>query len=147
MKAVTRYLNSHAFIGQDDIYLVSVEGIKRIGSPVVRRTIQGMSTSKHWMCQVATDQINERILFGFPKAADELEELWSYSYKSQAWAHDDITCQCLSCNSYVSALTWGTFVTAPYSTGKATGVSGDATLTGVGTTWSEIGRASCRERV
>lgn len=135
-KSVQRYLDGHFFVGQDDIYMMTASGIQRIGSPVVRRTIQACGASHHWMIQVAVDQTNERVIFGFPKSGDEMEELWSYCYKSKGWTHDDITCQSLSSNSYVAALTWDNFVTAPYSTGTVTGVSAGTTLTLTGGTWT-----------
>jgi hypothetical protein len=136
MKAVTRYLDGHFFVGQDDMYLLTASGVVPIGSPVARRTIQSCGGSHHWMIQTTIDQINERVIFGFPKSGDEMEELWSYSYKAKAWTYDKITCQSLSSNSYIAALTWDTIATAPYSTGTVTGVSAGTTLTGSGTTWS-----------
>jgi hypothetical protein len=136
MKAVQRYLDGHFFVAQDDVYMMTTSGIQPIGSPVVRRTVQACGASHHWMIQVAVDQINERVIFGFPKSGDEMEELWSYSYKSKGWTYDLITCQSLSSNSYVASLMWDTFMTAPYSTGTIAGGVGASAATGTATVWT-----------
>ncbi len=135
MKAVTGWVDSLFFVGQDDIYALSPAGFAPIGTPIVQRTISQTTPTHHWKICAATDLLNDRVVFGFPKNSDEIEEVWSYNYKTKAWTWDDISCHALASNSWVDSLTWEDFVTQDYDTGHVTTAIGDATLEGTGVDW------------
>lgn len=87
-RAVTKWLDAHWFIGQDDIYSFSAtRALEPIGSSVIRNTIRSDSVSlkDSW---VMADPVNERILFGFPSVDQTCSVLWSYYYKVEAWAKE-----------------------------------------------------------
>jgi hypothetical protein len=135
MRAVTSWIDSLMFVGQDDIYLLSANGLQPIGTPIVSRTIAEVAPTRHWKICAATDLLNDRAMFGFPKDSNEVEQIWSYNYKTKAWTWEDTNCHMLASNSWVNSLTWETFTTLPYTAGHVTAVIGDPTLEGAGTTW------------
>jgi hypothetical protein len=135
MRAVTSWIDSLFFVGQDDIYALSPNGLAPIGTPIVKRSIVEVAPTRHWKICAATDLLNDRVLFGFPKDTNEIEAIWSFNYKTKAWTWEDINCHMLATNSWVNSLTWETFVSQDYDTGHVTTVLGDATLVGNGTDW------------
>jgi len=135
MKAVVPYLDGLFFVGQNDIYYLSSRGIEPVGSPVVKRTLRTVSGNKMWRIFGVHDLINNRVLFGFPKSGNEIEELWSYNYKTKGWGYDALNCYMVSTHIPDSNVTWQTWVTAPYTTGTVT-TNGTTSVTGAGTTWA-----------
>jgi hypothetical protein len=136
MKAVTPFLDVHFFVGQDNVYMLSAQGIKGIGDAVVKRMLKNVSASQHWFIQAAVDHVNDRVIFGIPLNGDEIGELWSYNYRNGAWTYDKVTCHAISADAFSTVRTWENWVTTAYAVGTVTGVLDDATLEGAGTTWS-----------
>lgn len=141
MKAVTEWIDSLFFVGQDDIYALSPAGLVAVGTPVVCKTIAETTSTHHWKICSATDLLNDRVVFGFPKSSDEVEEVWSYNYKTKAWTWDGVNCHMLASNSWVDNLTWEDFVTQDYDTGHVTMVITDKTLVGTAVDWVTEGVA------
>lgn len=108
-KAITSYMGSHFFIGQDDIYAVQSKGIERIGTPVVRETIR--TCTELTFCQCIPDPINDRIVFGFPESATNMVRLWSYFYKTKAWTYDEINASSIDFLLNATNVTWDNFNT------------------------------------
>lgn len=121
LKAVTEWMDGHFFVGQDDIYFLSNRGLERIGTPIVKETLEKCSNG--WRIFVAPDITNDRIVFGFPEEGQEIVKLWSYNYKSRAWSYDDINADCLGAMYYSSGATWsdmtGTWAVPDYTTWAA----------------------------
>jgi len=88
MKAVNAYLGGHFFIGQDDIYFLSLEGASRIGTPIAKDSLRKCEHPDR--CYVAIDPWNYSIVFGVPGNEVYMENLWRYNYKAQAWSYDKI---------------------------------------------------------
>lgn len=104
MKAIASYVNGHFFVGQDDMYIMTVEGPQRIGASVVARTIR---ESQHKERIYATiDPSNDRAVFGFTKERTQMEELWSFNYKSRAWSYTAFETYMLAYPLVVFSLTW-----------------------------------------
>jgi hypothetical protein len=136
-KAVVPFLDSLFFVGQDDIYAVSSRGIEAIGSAVVRRTIKQAASSEAWKIFACPDLKNDRILFGFPKNSSEIEEVWSFNYKTKAWGWDAVNCYMMAANIPSGQKTWEDWVTQDFDdeTVAITAASTTLTLEGSGD-WS-----------
>ena len=103
-KAITSWLGAHFFVGPDDIYQLTSNGISKIGSPVVSQTVG--TCKKPAFVRVCVDPQRYRILFGFPINNENIENVWSYEYRAKCWSRDAISTYMMS-NVYVSsALSW-----------------------------------------
>jgi len=147
MKAVAGWQDSLFFVGQDDIYQLSPSGLTPVGTPVVRRTIQQVSSTHHWKICATMDLSNDRVLFGFPKDSNEIEEIWSYCYKTKAWTWEKFNCYMLASNSWAATKTWETWVAADYDTGLVSTTITDATLTGNASTDWVTGAIAATDKV
>jgi len=86
-RAITRYLDGHFFVGQDNIYYHSTRGLQKIGTPVLCETIRQCTAP--WRINVANDPIRDRIVFAFPKSnISALSEIWSFNYLTSAWSYE-----------------------------------------------------------
>ena len=94
MKAVVQYFDSLFFVGQDNIYVLSTQGTEPIGTPIIKRTIDECSNKAGIYAVV--DSKRSRVIFGFPKSGDDIEELWTYDYRSKAWGVEGVACRSLS---------------------------------------------------
>lgn len=86
-KAVCAWLDGHYFVSQDDIYFLSLAGgLKKIGTPVVAKTIRASSFLEGtW---AVADPERSRIVFGFPETSPSMTKLWSYNYVTGAWSYE-----------------------------------------------------------
>jgi len=105
MKAVAAFTNAHFFVGQDDIYQMSVEGPQRIGSPVVSKTVR--ESKRKERIYVVCDPSNDRVVFGFTKDRTRMEQLWSFQYKSGGWSYTTFNTYLIAYPLSVFSLTWG----------------------------------------
>jgi hypothetical protein len=87
-KAINAFLGGHFFVGQDDIYFLSLEGARRIGTPIARDSLR--KSKELWRSYVAVDPWNYSIVFGIPENNTYMENLWRFSYKTEGWSYDDI---------------------------------------------------------
>ncbi len=94
MKAFVDFFDSLFFVGQDDIYQLSTQGIQPIGTPIVKRSLR--ETQKKENIYAVVDTERSRVIFGFPKNGTSIEELWTYDYRTKAWGMEKITCDSLS---------------------------------------------------
>lgn len=84
--AVLSFLNAHFFVGADDIYVLTVNGVERIGSPILRESVR--------LCQepefiyVCGDPFNSSVLFGIPGTDEWIENIWRFEFRAKAWALD-----------------------------------------------------------
>lgn len=140
-RAVTPYIDSLFFVGQDNVYMLSARGMEPIGTPVVKRTIREVASSSAWAICAAPDLKNDRVLFGFPKDSDEIEEIWSYNIKTKAWGWDAVTCQSVSAHLPSGQKTWEDWVSQDYDTGHVT-TAVSTTLEGTGVDWVTAGIAA-----
>jgi len=121
MKAIAPFVNSHFFVGQDDIYQMSSEGPRRIGAPVVSRTVR---ESEHLeRVYVTADPSNDRVVFGFTKDTTKMEELWSFQYKSEGWSRSPITTYMVAYPLSVLSLDWSDLVGFTWDGAAAVGDS------------------------
>lgn len=88
-KAIVSFVDGHFFVGQDDIFFSTTSGTERIGSSVVKRTIKESTYRER--IYAAPDFENERVVFGFTKDSDLMEELWSFCYKTKGWSYDPVS--------------------------------------------------------
>jgi len=103
-KALTSWLNGHFFVGQDDVYFLSNDGLERIGAPVLRETLQRCEHPE-WIYVVA-DPLTECILIGFPEGSERIQRVWRFHYKSGAWSYDAITTDFIANPVLNFQLTW-----------------------------------------
>jgi len=94
MKAVVNFFDSLFFVGQDDIYQLSTQGLTPIGTPIVRNSLK--EASDLTKIYAVVDSVKSRVIFGFPKSSSNIEELWTYDYRSKAWGMEKVTCESLS---------------------------------------------------
>jgi hypothetical protein len=104
MKAITSYLDGHFFVGQDDVYMMTTRGPKRIGTPVAQRTVKESEVRER--IYAALDIENQRIVFGFTKARRLIEEVWSYQYRTGGWSYDEFETYMLANPLSAFELTW-----------------------------------------
>lgn len=117
--AVTPFLDGHFFVGQDNIYFLSVKGFQPIGTPVVRQTIDVCENM--WAVYAAVDARRDRVVFGFPDISSEMTKLWSYNYKARAWSYDEVACNAIAGMSRAESVSWDslsgyTWDSPPYTT-------------------------------
>jgi hypothetical protein len=106
MGAVCSFLGTQFFVGDDDIYMVRSQGVERIGTPVISKTIRSCSYPQN--IRVVPDPLNDRVCFGFPESSEGIVKIWSYFYKAKAWSYDEINCTSLGILSLTSGPTWDT---------------------------------------
>jgi len=94
MKAFADFFDSLFFVGQDNIYQLSTQGIQAIGTPIVKKSLDECETKEGIYAVVDTER--SRVVFGFPQSGTSMEELWTYDYRSKAWGMEKITCDSLS---------------------------------------------------
>lgn len=94
MKAYADFFDSLFFIGQDDIYQLSTQGIQAIGTPIVKESLDKAGDKTRIYAVVDTER--SRVVFGFPKDGATIEELWTYDYRSKSWGKELISCESLS---------------------------------------------------
>ena len=133
MKATVPWSGGHFFVGQNNIYYVSNKGVEAIGTPIIKESID--ECSHLWKVFGIHDPQRDRVVFGFPKNTEEIEEFWSYNYKSKSWSSSNITGEMLAVGAFVDTVTWGTVAATPYSTGTVTMVDESTTLEGAGVDW------------
>lgn len=103
-KAITSFLGGHFWVGQDDMYLVSPEGAKRIGSTVARQSIGACAAPQR--IYVAPDPLNSTIVFGMPLGGEYIERLWRFDYRADAWSYEDAYCSMVATPAVNMHLTW-----------------------------------------
>jgi len=106
-KAVCSWIDRHFFIGQDNIYQLSQEGIEPIGAPIVKNSIDEATTLER--SYAVPDPSNRRIVFGFQKDADKMEELWSFSYDNGAWSRDTVSTFMIALPEVVTSAAWSSY--------------------------------------
>ena len=84
IRAVTDTAIGHIFVGQNDIYYISQQGVQPIGTPVLKKTIDECYYLSE--VQVAHDPKKRCIYFGFPKRQMQIEEIWIFQYETKAWS-------------------------------------------------------------
>lgn len=87
--AVVAWLDSHWFVGQDDIYVFSASrSLERIGTRVVRETVQNPDVDLSETI-VSADPANERIVFQFfGRSSGTVRDLWAFYYKTGGWSRE-----------------------------------------------------------
>lgn len=123
MKAFTTFTDSIFFVGQDNIYMLSIKGIEPIGTPVVKASVEKCSNLS--AVYAVADPARSRIIFGFPKE-NLIEDLWLYDYKAKAWGKEKI-----SCSSLGVATVYTGFTIDDLDTLSATIDGLDATMTSI----------------
>jgi len=100
-----------------------------VGSAVTKGTLKDLASGSAWKTFACPDLKNDRLLFGFPKDSDEIQEIWSYNYKTKAWGWDAVNCYMLAENVPSGQKTWEDWVTQDFDTGTVTMVLGNKRLT------------------
>jgi hypothetical protein len=105
MKAVTTFFDSHFFVGQDDIYMLSLQGsIQPLGMQSIKDALDACHHKDYiWAC---SDPDNSRLVFGFPQNDTSMVQLWSYEYKAKAWSYDLVSATCLSRQPIFASITY-----------------------------------------
>jgi len=87
-RAIISWLDSHWFIGQDNLYRLSASrALEEIGNPVYEAMLsgEGLQPSK---AIVVEDPYSERIIFMVPGSAQTCPIVWSYYYKRDSWSSE-----------------------------------------------------------
>lgn len=129
-KAVIPWLGGHFFLGQDNVYWLTPQGMdpEGIATPIVAESIRGCSNL--WKAYGVHYPEIDSILFAFPVDGEEFERIWLFNYKSKSWSEWPITGEMLSTASLEDSITYTTWVDeVPYETGTVAGTFGGTTLT------------------
>ncbi len=111
LKAVARFMGGHFFVGQDNIYFLTPRGIiEPIGTPIVERAIREASSLVR--SYATTDPSNDRVVFGMQKDGEDMQEVFSFNYKTKTWAYDQIPTTILSNAGNSPDITWDTLSSA-----------------------------------
>lgn len=88
-RAIVQWLDSHWFVGQDDIYSFSASrALERIGTRIIRETVQNPDIDLAETI-VSPDPVNERIVFQFfGRSSRIVRDLWCYYYKTGGWSRE-----------------------------------------------------------
>lgn len=111
-KAVCSWLDRHFFIGQDNIYQLSQEGIQPIGNPIIKETIDKAEDLER--CYAIPDPTNRRIVFGFQESSDIMENLWSFQYETGAWSKDDVSTFMIALPEVITSNTWNSYTSTTW---------------------------------
>lgn len=104
-RAIVPWMDTHFFVGQDDIYALSSRGYQKIGTPVVKSTLK--QCEHPWRIYGTIDPNHDRVLFGFPESEQAFSKVWAYNYKSNSWSYDEIGGYTLGTYSEAANLSWG----------------------------------------
>jgi len=129
-RSVIPWIGGHFFVGQDNIYWLTVQGIDPdgIATPIVKETMK--RCSQLWKVRAVHYPQIDSFLFGFPTNEETFESIWLFNYKSKSWSEWPITGEMLSTTSFTDSITYTTWVDAtPYETGTVAGVEDGTTLT------------------
>jgi len=103
-RAVTSIPGGHVFVGQDDVYLLSGDGLQRIGTPIIRNMLRDCRYPE--AIQVALDTTHFRVVFGVPGSTEAIAMLWSWDYKANAWSSDPVDATMLASPLIRSSVTY-----------------------------------------
>lgn len=93
-RAVASVPNAHVFLGQNDVYTLSAEGVKGVNCPVIKSMIDNCSDPSRVF--VVTDTKNDRVVFGIPESGSFITKIWSWNIKSNGWSYEDVSATSLS---------------------------------------------------
>jgi hypothetical protein len=105
MKAVTQFTDAHVFVGQDDVYVLGINGsLQRIGSQVFDDMLSG--TTYYHNIYVSSDLNNKNVVIGIPNdTGSQFEKIWRYNYTTNAWSYDVYPGTFLSNNNLTTIVT------------------------------------------
>lgn len=105
LHCVCSYLNSHYFVGPDDIYILSAEGITRVGAPILRESIR--ATQLLHLSYAVADQYNSCMTFAIPGLLAESSNIWRLNLQTQGWSLDQgISTSMLANPTINTSITW-----------------------------------------
>jgi len=92
-RAVVEFYDSLIFVGQNNIYQLSSQGVKEIGTPVVEATVKKSTNLAH--ADISLDVKENLIYFGIPYNGSNIEKIWVYNYITQSWGEVNVNCTML----------------------------------------------------
>ena len=81
-KAVVETLGGHVFLGKDDVYFLSTEGIKPMNCPSL------LVADNPYKAYCTIDPERNRFVVGTTKSEGTINYIWSYNFKTNAWSRD-----------------------------------------------------------
>ena len=103
-RAVASIPNAHVFVGQNDVYTLSTEGVKSIKCPVTRSLIDNCADPSRIFA--VTDTKNDRVVFGVPEGGSYIAKIWSWDFKTNGWSYEDVSATSLSNPGLQLQITW-----------------------------------------
>lgn len=103
-RAVAESAMGHFFVGQNNIYFLSQQGIQPIGTPVLRRTIEECQYLSN--VQVVHDTEKNCVYFGFPKDNLNIDEIWIFEYITRSWSYVKKSTNFIAGRRYASTASW-----------------------------------------
>jgi hypothetical protein len=101
VRGVTSALNGHFFLGQDDLYYLSNNGIEKLNIPVKAPMLGDKDIL--YDVYITQDPMNDQIIVGFPG-----REMWFFNYRTKAWSYSDNIDFTFVANPLLDLnLTWG----------------------------------------
>ena len=132
-KGVIPWINGHFFVGQDNIYWVSADGInpEGIATPIIRESLN--RCEQLWRIRAVHWPQMSCFLFGFPRDEETFETIWAFNYRSKSWSEMPLTGEMLSATSFTSTITYSDWVDyVPYEVGTLSGGLGGSQVTATG---------------
>lgn len=96
-RAAAEALSGVFFIGQDNIYYFNSSGFEEIGNGVIKETVERCQRLDR--AQVCADLVGRRILFGFPRDNEIIEDIWAFDIQGKGWSP-------IKRNTYMIASPW-----------------------------------------
>ena len=84
VRAVCEALNGNMFLGKDDVYFLSSEGLRPLNAP--DELIEGCSQKNR--VYLVIDPERNRLIVGTPISGGQMTDLWCYNFKTDAWSRD-----------------------------------------------------------
>jgi hypothetical protein len=108
-KALTSWANVHFFIGQDNIYALSVDG--QI-TPIATKIFRDIKTrcNDFTKAYAIPDPTNSQVIFGFPTNGI-ISECWFFNLNTKAWSSGEISTSMLAGGDIQQSLSWSSLAT------------------------------------
>lgn len=108
-RALAQVPNAHFFVGQDNIYALTADGISPVGDRIRETSVR--TSFERWRSYAKNDQSRSRVLFGIPgPAGTSFTNIWAYDYTTESWSYEVLSQGANLLDAYTPAddLIWAT---------------------------------------
>jgi hypothetical protein len=132
-RALAKYLDGVFFVGQDNIYYLSSQGVNPVGDVIIQESLK--KCTKVGNIQLVYDPKNECLWCGFPIGGETITDIFTLNIRSKAWSRVEKDADVLATLNLVFFINYENWMTAVYETGSVTTVDESTTIEGTGVDW------------